>query len=63
MNDEKAIRDQGDMGAETRKTAIGAVDNVPWGTHLCQFYRTKEDLIDVLAPYFKAGLENNEFCI
>ncbi|MEN4018226.1 MAG: MEDS domain-containing protein [Methanobacterium sp.] len=33
------------------------------GTHFCQFYQTKEDLIDVLIPYFKAGLENNEFCM
>ena len=24
---------------------------------------TKEDLIDILVPYFKAGLENNEFCM
>ncbi len=51
------------MAAETRKTAIGVVGNVPWGTHFCQFYKTKEDLIDILVPYFKAGLENNEFCI
>ncbi|MHC4146766.1 MAG: MEDS domain-containing protein [Planctomycetota bacterium] len=51
------------MGANTRKTAIDAVGNVPWGTHFCQFYRTKEDLIDILVPYFKAGLENNELCI
>ncbi|GAG33844.1 unnamed protein product, partial [marine sediment metagenome] len=36
---------------------------VPWGTHLCQFYHTKRDLIDILVPYFKAGLENNEFCM
>jgi hypothetical protein len=36
---------------------------VPWGTHFCQFYNTKEDLIDILVPYFKAGLENNSFCI
>jgi hypothetical protein len=35
---------------------------VPWGTHFCQFYQTKEDLMDTLVPYFKAGLENNEFC-
>lgn len=34
-----------------------------WGIHVCQFYQTKEDLIDVLVPYFKAGLENNEFCM
>ncbi|WP_269852060.1 MEDS domain-containing protein [Methanosarcina horonobensis] len=34
-----------------------------WGTHFCQFYQTKEDLLDILVPYFKTGLENNEFCI
>ena len=33
------------------------------GTHFCQFYQTKENLIDILVPYFKAGLENNEFCM
>ena len=37
--------------------------NVPWGTHVCQFYGTKQDLIDILIPYFRAGLENNEFCM
>ncbi len=36
---------------------------VPWGTHFCQFYQTKTDLLDTLVPYFKAGLENNEFCL
>ena len=30
---------------------------------ICQFYQTKEDLTDILVPYFKAGLENNEFCL
>lgn len=35
---------------------------VPWGTHICQLFDTKEDLIDILVPYFKAGLENNELC-
>jgi len=39
------------------------IDNIKWGTHLCLFYRTKEDLIDILVPYFRAGLENNESCI
>lgn len=34
-----------------------------WGTHLCQFYQTRDDLVDVLVPYFKTGLENNEFCM
>lgn len=48
---------------ETRKSGINIIGNVLWGTHLCQFYRTKKDLIDILVPYFKAGLENNEFCM
>ena len=46
-----------------RKSGIDIIGDVPWGTHICQFYQTKEDLIDILIPYFKAGLENNELCI
>jgi PAS domain S-box-containing protein len=46
-----------------RKSGIEVVGDVPWGTHFCLFYETKEDLIDVLMPYFKAGLEDNEFCM
>lgn len=30
---------------------------------MCQFYETPQDLADVLIPYFKAGLEHNEFCM
>jgi len=47
----------------TRKTGIDVIGNAPWGTHLCQFYQNKKDLIDILVPYFKTGLENNEFCM
>jgi PAS domain S-box-containing protein len=46
-----------------RKSGIDIVGEVPWGAHFCQFYQTKQDLIDILVPYFKAGLENNEFCM
>jgi PAS domain S-box-containing protein len=48
---------------QLRKSGIEAIGDVQWGTHFCQFYRTKKDLIDILVPYFKAGLENNEFCM
>jgi PAS domain S-box-containing protein len=48
---------------ELRKTGIDFIGNTSWGTHFCQFYQTPEDLIDILVPYFKAGLENNEFCM
>ncbi len=51
------------VASNDRKTGIEVVGDVPRGTHLCQFYQTKEDLIDILVPYFKAGLENNEFCM
>lgn len=46
-----------------RTTGIDIIGEVPWGTHICQFYETKEDLIDILVPYFHAGLENNELCV
>jgi len=46
-----------------RKTGIDILGDVPWGTHFCLFYHTSQDLIDILVPYFKAGLESNEFCM
>lgn len=46
-----------------RKSGIELIGNVPWGTHFCQFYETKEDLLDIIVPYFKEGLKNNELCI
>src|SRR6202047_3979913 len=51
------------VDTELRKTGIGAVGDVPWGTHFFMFYETKEDLLDTLVPYFKAGLEAGELCL
>jgi PAS domain S-box-containing protein len=51
------------MATELRDTGIGAVGPAPWGTHFCHFYETKQDLLDTVVPYFKAGLENKEFCL
>src|SRR2546429_3936641 len=51
------------MSSELRKTGISVVGDVPWGTHFCYFYETKQDLLDILIPYFKTGLENQEFCL
>jgi signal transduction histidine kinase len=39
------------------------IANIPWGTHCCHFYKTQKDLLDLLVPYMKAGLLNNEFCM
>lgn len=51
------------MDKNLRESGLDIIGDVKWGAHFCQFYHTKDDLLDVLVPYFKAGLENNEFCI
>ncbi len=51
------------MMTDLRKTDIDNVGDVPWGTHFCHFYETKQDLLDSLIPYFKVGLEGKEYCI
>jgi hypothetical protein len=40
-----------------------ALLDMPWGSHVCQFYEGKEDLVKMLVPYFKQGLERNEACV
>jgi hypothetical protein len=37
-----------------------ALLDLPWGSHVCQFYEHKEDLVKMLVPYFKQGLEKND---
>ncbi|HAG10980.1 MAG TPA: hypothetical protein DCK76_06270 [Desulfotomaculum sp.] len=51
------------MKARKRKTGLGILPSVPWDTHFCAFYKTKQDLADILIPYFTAGLQSNEYCI
>src|SRR5258708_7709485 len=51
------------MDSESRKSGIGVVGDMPWGTHFCLFYETKEDLLDTLISYCKTGLESGEFCL
>ncbi|HVI07511.1 MAG TPA: MEDS domain-containing protein [Candidatus Binatia bacterium] len=51
------------MTSEMRATGIEVVGDMPWGTHFCLFYDTKSDLLETLAPYCKAGLENGEYCL
>lgn len=51
------------MEQTLRTTGIDVIGNIPWGTHFCHFYQNKEDLLSMQVPFFKAGLENNEYCI
>jgi hypothetical protein len=45
------------MAVALRKSGIGFLGDIPWGTHFCHFFETKDDLLETLLPYFKAGLE------
>jgi len=51
------------ISSDFRHFGISLVGSIPWGTHLCQFYESKQDLIDILVPYFAKGLQANEFCM
>jgi DNA-binding CsgD family transcriptional regulator len=46
-----------------RATGLKAVGEVPWGTHFSIFHETKKDLLEIVVPFFKAGLQANEFCL
>ena len=45
------------------KTGIRVVGDTCWGTHICVFYETKQDLLDTAVSCFEAGLHSNEFCV
>ncbi|WP_395843533.1 MEDS domain-containing protein [Cystobacter fuscus] len=51
------------MHDNLRPSGLSVVGSLPWGAHFCQFYEGREDLVDSLVPYFKAGLDNNETCL
>ena len=37
--------------------------DVTWGWHICQMYRSAEDLLKFQLPYFRDGLSGNSACI
>jgi hypothetical protein len=43
------------MGTNMKQSIIEVIENISLGTHFCQFYQTKEDLMEILIPYFKEG--------
>lgn len=50
------------MTEKLRGSGVPSLGPLPWGAHICQFYETKEDLLDVLVPWFSAGLLGGELC-
>lgn len=51
------------MTVKLRNSGVQALGALPWGTHICQFYESKDDLLDVLVPWFTEGLRGNELCV
>jgi len=51
------------METRLRPSGLEWLGDVPWGTHACLFYESKEDLLDISIPYFTAGLDNHECCL
>ncbi|RIL06995.1 MAG: hypothetical protein DCC71_04590 [Proteobacteria bacterium] len=49
----------------TALTAAGipGIGEIAWGSHVCNFYDSRDDLVETLVPYFKAGLEGNDACL
>jgi PAS domain S-box-containing protein len=44
-------------------SGLAATPLLGWGTHIGHFFEAADELHEVLVPYFKAGLENNERCL
>jgi DNA-binding CsgD family transcriptional regulator len=42
---------------------VNVLGEMPRGTHVCIYYESIDDLLDTVVPFFKIGLENNEFCV
>ncbi len=38
---------------DKRKSGISLIEDMPWGIHFYLFYSTKQDMLDIVAPYFK----------
>jgi hypothetical protein len=42
---------------------LPGVAQIPFGIHMCHFYRERQELVEALVPFFTAGLHSNERCI
>jgi len=51
------------VNSAPRRVGIPGTSKVHWGEHLCAFFYTRTDLLNLVVPYIKTGLEDNEFCL
>lgn len=59
----KSLRFELGRAEEYRESGIQALDLIRWGTHIAQFYKTRDEVAEVLVPYMEEGLKDNELCV
>lgn len=47
----------------TTDCGIPGLGKIPWGSHFCQVYSNRRELVEALVPYFQSGLRNDERCL
>src|SRR3989442_13560314 len=55
-----AVKGAAAMPTQLRKTGLGVLGDMPWGTHCCHFYQTQKELLETLVspisrPAWRAG--------
>ncbi len=50
------------MNGEMIGVGIDKLKDLKWGSHLCHFYKNKDDLIELMLKFVNDGLKNNDFC-
>src|SRR5690242_12796568 len=50
-------------GQSLRESGISLIGRLPWGTHLCLFCETKEDVIESALEFFRPAASANEYCV
>ncbi len=58
-----AYRKSSPMTKTLRNTGVNILGDMPWGSHVCVFYQSSDDLLDTVIPFLKTGLESNEYCM
>jgi two-component system sensor kinase FixL len=46
-----------------RRSGLECVGPLHWGAHFCLMYASRDELLEILIPYFREGLLSNEFCL
>lgn len=46
-----------------RDSGLDPIGQIPWGTHICMFCETKQDLVDAVVSYFAPAQRLNDYCV